>query len=158
MVVSAPTAGTLVVKKGVTTDVTGGVVVSTSFGLSVELAGCPIWFRNQIAVRPAPGSAFSAPGDSGALIQDLAAPMFKYGLLFAGDDGGSYTYANPLTAVSAARGLRLPISEGEGQEPLASTRQDSVVPPLCPTARNGDAFSTESVKRTETVSTWNYSR
>jgi hypothetical protein len=66
MVVSAPTAGTLVVKKGVTTDVTGGVVVSTSFGPSVELAGCPIWFRNQIAVRPAPRERVLGTGRLGS--------------------------------------------------------------------------------------------
>ena len=92
--------GQPVAKHGRTTGFTWGTVVDISFDGFVDY-GTPsnpqrAWFEDQIGIEGAPGTPFSAGGDSGSLIVDRPG-SHPVGLLFAGD--GTQTLANPINLV-----------------------------------------------------------
>ena len=92
--------GQPVAKHGRTTGFTWGTVVDISFDGYVNF-GTPAsprlaWFEDQIGIEGAPGTRFSAGGDSGSLIVDRPG-SHPVGLLFAGDD--TQTLANPINLV-----------------------------------------------------------
>ena len=63
-------------------------------------------FTNQIKVESIDGLALSDGGDSGSLIVDPATNT-AVGLLFAGPDSGTYSFANPIDAVFTALEIAL---------------------------------------------------
>ena len=93
------TLGQDVRKHGRTTRLTTGTVCDISFDGYVQYGKGLAWFEDQIGIVGLNASAFSAPGDSGALILESAANQ-PIGLLFAGDD--HQTLANPIDLVLAA--------------------------------------------------------
>lgn len=94
-----PILGKPVAKHGRTTGLTLGSIVDVSFDGNVNfgtlLQPRNAWFENQIGIQGNAG-AFSAGGDSGALIVDHP-DLNPVGLLFAGD--AVQTLANPIDAV-----------------------------------------------------------
>ena len=95
--------GTKVRKIGRTTGVTRGRVSAIEVDtVVIEYDMGELWFDNQIEIESIGRSAFSAAGDSGALILDE--DNLGCALLFAGSDqGGSHkrglTYAHPIATV-----------------------------------------------------------
>ncbi len=99
--VQTATVGMRVVKYGRTTDFTYGKVDSVNVSVNVGYDSGTALFVNQIVIqgtRPngRGSSTFSAGGDSGSLIVELA-DNDPVGLLFAGNS--SFTIANPIGAV-----------------------------------------------------------
>ena len=93
--------GLRVQKHGRTTAHTRGIVVDASFDGFVDYGPVEVaWFEDQIVVE-GEGGAFSAAGDSGALIVDEG--NHPLALLFAGDD--RRTLSNPIAAVLSALGM-----------------------------------------------------
>ena len=108
--------GLTVMKVGRTTGFTnGGIIdgIAGEFPASVDLGGGvtkQAYFVNQIAMYQQ-GQPFSAAGDSGSLVVDVATKR-PVGLLFSGNDqadsqGRFYSYANPIASVmKAAQDIR----------------------------------------------------
>ena len=92
--------GLRVQKHGRTTAHTRGIVVDASFDDYGPVGVA--WFEDQIVVE-GDGSAFSAAGDSGALVVDEG--NHPLALLFAGDD--RRTLGNPIAAVLSALGMMI---------------------------------------------------
>ena len=93
--------GQHVQKYGRTTAHTRGIVVDASFDGFVDYGPVGVaWFEDQIVVE-GDGCAFSAAGDSGALIVDDG--NHPLALLFAGDD--RRTLSNPIAPVLSALGM-----------------------------------------------------
>lgn len=96
--------GMTVKKNGRTTQATLGTVTDISANISVGYSGGVAQFRNQIGIRGT-GGVFSRGGDSGSLIV-TANTNQPVGLLFAGRNDNSVTFANPIAAVIQALGIR----------------------------------------------------
>ena len=95
--------GQRVRKHGRTTAHTRGFVVDASFDGFVDYGPVGVaWFEDQIVVE-GDGGAFSAAGDSGALIVDEG--NHPLALLFAGDD--RRTLSNPIAPVLSALGMTI---------------------------------------------------
>jgi hypothetical protein len=102
-----PTDGMSVVKVGRTTGYTKGVIFDTSADFRVQYPELGnLLFQNQILIRGDKG-AFSAPGDSGAIIVD---PKSKgpVALLFGGSP--AFTVATPLSKVLSVLGVTICIT------------------------------------------------
>ena len=91
-------------KHGRTTGLTTGRVCDISFDGYVQYDDGIAWFEDQIGIVGLNASAFSTPGDSGALILESTANQ-PVGLLFAGDN--RQTLANPIDLVLAALGVSI---------------------------------------------------
>lgn len=102
----APQLNMAVGKSGRTTQLTRGTVIDISASINVNYGGGRVaLFRDQIAIRGAAGTTFSAGGDSGSSIWTWDAARRPVGLLFAG--GGGITFANKMSRVLAALNIRL---------------------------------------------------
>jgi hypothetical protein len=104
-----PTLGLPIQKSGRTTGRTLGTIAAIHATILVKYPprcspalGRTATFVNQIRIDGAP---FSAGGDSGSLILDLASSPNAVGLLFAGT--GTTTFCNPIDDVLAALGVSL---------------------------------------------------
>jgi hypothetical protein len=108
-----PTIGMTVVKDGRTTQSTVGMVTDLHVNISVAYDPFPAGaeMRDQVGIRGVHGP-FSMPGDSGSLIVTAASKQ-PVGLLFAGSNDNSMTFANPIQAVSAALGIERFVAEPE---------------------------------------------
>ncbi|MGH7915961.1 MAG: hypothetical protein ACREQE_00715 [Candidatus Binataceae bacterium] len=124
---SSPTPGELVQKTGRTTGYTEGVIQAVNVSLTRQHGGGIRYTRechgragvanfiNQIAIVPiGTFPAFSMPGDSGSLIVNVPnAPAGQtpcpdaIGLLFAGNNDNSITFANPIWPVLNGLGVSI---------------------------------------------------
>jgi len=98
---TAATVGAAVRKRGRTTELTYGSVVSTDFTVSINY-GSDVGTRtlsNQIRIQTdtSKSARFSDHGDSGSAVMDDNRNVV--GLLFAGSDDGTWTFANPIQSV-----------------------------------------------------------
>ena len=102
----APQLNMAVGKSGRTTQLTRGTIIDVSASVNVNYGGGRIgFFRDQISIRGAAGTLFSAGGDSGSSIWTWDAARRPVGLLFAG--GGGITFANKMSRVVAALDINL---------------------------------------------------
>lgn len=102
----APQVNMAVGKSGRTTQLTRGTVIDVSASINVNYGGGRVaLFKDQISIRGAGGSLFSAGGDSGSSIWTWDAAKRPVGLLFAG--GGGITFANKMSRVVAALDINL---------------------------------------------------
>ena len=102
----APQVNMAVGKSGRTTQLTRGTIIDVSASINVDYGGGRIaHFRDQIAIRGAAGTLFSAGGDSGSSIWTWDSRRAPVGLLFAG--GGGITFANKMPRVLAALDINL---------------------------------------------------
>lgn len=102
----APQLNMAVGKSGRTTQLTRGTIIDVSATINVNYGGGRIaLFRDQISIRGAGGTLFSAGGDSGSSIWTWDNSRRPVGLLFAG--GGGITFANKMTRVVAALDINL---------------------------------------------------
>lgn len=95
------TVGTAVRKRGRTTELTYGTVVSTDFTVTIDY-GSDVGSRtlhHQIRVQTdtTQSARFSDHGDSGSVVVD--GNRMVVGLLFAGSSDGQWTFANPIQSV-----------------------------------------------------------
>jgi len=95
------TVGAAVRKRGRTTELTYGTVVSTDFTVSIDY-GSDVGSRtlhHQIRVQTdtSRSARFSDHGDSGSVVMDDNRNVV--GLLFAGSSDGQWTFANPIQSV-----------------------------------------------------------
>lgn len=96
--------GMTVVKNGRTTGSTMGVVTAIQARVPVPYQGLGTAnFQDQIEITGVGGGWFSDRGDSGALVMTAFSKQ-PVGLLFAG--GGQLTWANPISTVASAMGIR----------------------------------------------------
>lgn len=98
---TAATVGAAVRKRGRTTELTYGTVVSTDFTVSIDY-GSDVGSRtlhHQIRVQTdtSRSARFSDHGDSGSVVMDDNRNVV--GLLFAGSSDGEWTFANPIQSV-----------------------------------------------------------
>ncbi|MEZ0449014.1 peptidase S32, partial [Cellulomonas sp. ICMP 17802] len=104
---SGPAAEDAAVRKsGRTTGLTSGVVTSTDYTTSVDFGPGIGWktLRDQIRIEPGEGvDAFSAEGDSGSAV--VAEDGTVVGLLWAGEDDGSFSVASPIAVVLDTLGV-----------------------------------------------------
>lgn len=102
----APQLNMAVGKTGRTTQLTRGTIIDISASINVNYGGGRVaLFRDQIAIRGAGGTLFSAGGDSGSSIWTWDSSRRPVGLLFAG--GGGITFANKMSRVVAALDINL---------------------------------------------------
>ena len=102
----APVVNCPVGKSGRTTQLTRGTIIDVSATIRVNYgAGRVALFSDQISIRGAGGTDFSAGGDSGSSIWVWDSSRRPVGLLFAG--GGGITFANKMTRVVAALDINL---------------------------------------------------
>lgn len=102
----APQLNMAVGKSGRTTQLTRGTIIDISATISVNYGGGRVaLFRDQISIRGAGGTLFSAGGDSGSSIWTWDNSRRPVGLLFAG--GGGITFANKMSRVVAALDINL---------------------------------------------------
>lgn len=102
----APQLNMAVGKSGRTTQLTRGTIIDVSASINVNYGGGRVaLFRDQIAIRGAGGTLFSAGGDSGSSIWTWDSSRRPVGLLFAG--GGGITFANKMSRVLAALDINL---------------------------------------------------
>lgn len=93
-------------KTGRTTQLTRGTIIDVSATIRVGYGGGRVaLFADQIAIRGAGGTDFSAGGDSGSSVWTWDANRRPVGLLFAG--GGGITFANKMSRVVAALDINL---------------------------------------------------
>lgn len=103
------TVGMAVQKRGRTTEHTFGTVASTDFTVTVDY-GSDVGsqtLRHQIRINTdtSRNPRFSDHGDSGSVVLDTSRNVV--GLLFAGSNDGSMTFANPVQAVLDELGVDL---------------------------------------------------
>jgi hypothetical protein len=102
----APALNMAVGKSGRTTQLTRGTIIDISASINVNYGGGRVaLFRDQISIRGAGGTVFSAGGDSGSSIWTWDPSRRPVGLLFAG--GGGITFANKIGRVLAALDINL---------------------------------------------------
>lgn len=102
----APQLNMAVGKSGRTTQLTRGTIIDINASINVNYGGGRVaLFRDQIAIRGAGGTTFSAGGDSGSVIWTWDSARRPVGLLFAG--GGGITFANKMARVVAALDINL---------------------------------------------------
>lgn len=101
----APALNMAVGKSGRTTQLTRGTIIDISASINVNYGGRVALFRDQISIRGAGGTLFSAGGDSGSSIWTWDASRRPVGLLFAGGNG--ITFANKIGRVLAALDINL---------------------------------------------------
>jgi hypothetical protein len=102
----APQLNMAVGKSGRTTQLTRGTIIDVSASINVNYGGGRVaLFRDQISIRGAAGTLFSAGGDSGSSIWTWDNSRRPVGLLFAG--GGGITFANKISRVLAALDINL---------------------------------------------------
>ncbi|MEW6456034.1 MAG: hypothetical protein AB1410_04885 [Acidobacteriota bacterium] len=93
-----PELGMLVKKSGRTTGLTSGKITGLDATFNIGYDRRIARFRGQIVISPRKkGVAFSQGGDSGSLI--VNEENSAVGLLFAGNEDGSITIANPINVV-----------------------------------------------------------
>lgn len=103
---AAPQLNMAVGKSGRTTQLTRGTIIDVSATIRVNYGGGRVaLFSDQIAIRGASGTLFSAGGDSGSSIWTWDAARRPVGLLFAG--GGGITFANKMSRVVSALDINL---------------------------------------------------
>ncbi|MFG2142969.1 hypothetical protein ACGFRG_02060 [Streptomyces sp. NPDC048696] len=94
-------------KMGRTTQLTYGSVVSTTWSGNISYSGGrTAFFDRQISINN-PGYLFSRGGDSGSIIWTADAATNPVGLLFAGDEVGGFTFANPIDWVLSTLDINL---------------------------------------------------
>ncbi|HET6976033.1 MAG TPA: hypothetical protein VFI24_06910 [Pyrinomonadaceae bacterium] len=102
----APALNMAVGKSGRTTQLTRGTIIDINASINVSYgAGRVALFKDQISIRGAGGTLFSAGGDSGSSIWTWDPSRRPVGLLFAG--GGGITFANKMGRVLAALDINL---------------------------------------------------
>jgi hypothetical protein len=102
----APIINCPVGKTGRTTQLTRGTIIDVSATIRVNYGGGRVaLFADQISVRGAGGTDFSAGGDSGSSIWVWDSNRRPVGLLFAG--GGGITFGNKMSRVVAALDINL---------------------------------------------------
>ena len=102
----APALNMAVGKSGRTTQLTRGTIIDINATINVSYGpGRVALFRDQISIRGAGGTLFSAGGDSGSSIWTWDPSRRPVGLLFAG--GGGITFANKMGRVLAALDINL---------------------------------------------------
>jgi hypothetical protein len=106
---AAAIVGETVRKRGRTTELTYGSVASTDFTASVNYGGAigvrTLKHQLRINTDTTKSPRFSDHGDSGSMV--VNASRHVVGLLFAGSNDGSMTFANPITC----RITRTPVCE-----------------------------------------------
>ncbi|KGN37222.1 hypothetical protein [Knoellia subterranea] len=97
---TAATVGMAVQKRGRTTEHTFGTVASTDFTVTVnygsDVGSRTLRHQIRIDTDTSRNPRFSDHGDSGSVVQDMSRNVV--GLLFAGSNDGSMTFANPIQA------------------------------------------------------------
>ena len=89
-----------------TTQLTRGTIIDVSATIRVNYGGGRVaLFADQISVRGAGGTDFSAGGDSGSSIWTWDGNRRPVGLLFAG--GGGITFGNKMSRVVSALDINL---------------------------------------------------
>lgn len=102
----APALNMAVGKSGRTTQLTRGTIIDISASVNVSYGAKGVaLFRDQISIRGAGGTLFSAGGDSGSSIWTWDPARQPVGLLFAGGNG--ITFANKMGRVLAALDINL---------------------------------------------------
>ena len=102
----APALNMAVGKSGRTTQLTRGTIIDINATISVNYPGKGVaLFKDQISIRGAGGTLFSAGGDSGSSIWTWDPSRRPVGLLFAG--GGGITFANKMGRVLSALDINL---------------------------------------------------
>ena len=102
----APVLNMAVGKSGRTTQLTRGTIIDINASINVSYGGGRVaLFRDQISIRGAGGTLFSAGGDSGSSIWTWDPNRQPVGLLFAGGNG--ITFANKISRVLAALDINL---------------------------------------------------
>ncbi|MEO6019635.1 MAG: hypothetical protein ABIP45_05215 [Knoellia sp.] len=95
------TVGMAVQKRGRTTEHTFGTVASTDFTVSInygsDVGSHTLHHQIRINTDTTRNPRFSDHGDSGSAVMDMSRNVV--GLLFAGSNDGSMTFANPVQAV-----------------------------------------------------------
>ncbi|MFC6706746.1 hypothetical protein [Flexivirga alba] len=98
---TAATVGAAVRKRGRTTELTYGTVVSTDFTVSInygsDVGSHTLHHQIRIQTDTSQSARFSDHGDSGSVIMD--GNRMVVGLLFAGSSDGQWTFANPIQSV-----------------------------------------------------------
>ena len=96
-------------KRGRTTELTYGSVASTDFTASVNYGGAigvrTLKHQLRINTDTMKSMRFSDHGDSGSMV--VNASRHVVGLLFAGSNDGSMTFANPIATVLDTMGVDL---------------------------------------------------
>jgi hypothetical protein len=102
----APSIGLAVQKYGRTTQLTKGSISAINATVTVSYGNNEnATFVNQIIVSTK--GAFIKAGDSGSLLVTNNAAASPVGLLFAGNQSGTYSIANPISAVLGAFGVTI---------------------------------------------------
>jgi len=103
------TVGMAVQKRGRTTEHTFGTVASTDFTLSIDygdgLGTRTLRHQIRIDTNTTLSARFSDHGDSGSVVMDMSRNVV--GLLFAGSNDGSMTFANPIAVALDELGVDL---------------------------------------------------
>lgn len=98
---TAATVGAAVRKRGRTTELTYGTVVSTDFTVSInygsDVGSRTLHHQIRIQTDTNQSARFSDHGDSGSVVMD--GNRMVVGLLFAGSSDGQWTFANPIQSV-----------------------------------------------------------
>ena len=105
---AAARVGQTVRKRGRTTGLRHGTVSSVDFTVQIDFGGETgvRTLRDQVRIDRDPSEAeFSAGGDSGSAVVDDRGRVV--GLLFAGEEDGSFGLANPIDAVLDELGVKL---------------------------------------------------
>lgn len=106
---AAATIGMAVQKRGRTTEHTFGTVVSTDFSVSIDYGTGVgvVLLTHQVRIQTdtSRSTRFSDHGDSGSVVVDSNRNVV--GLLFAGSNDGTWTFANPIQAALDDLGVDL---------------------------------------------------
>jgi len=119
---TAATVGMAVQKRGRTTEHTFGTVASTDFTVTIDY-GSDVGsrtLRHQIRIDTdtTRNPRFSDHGDSGSVVLDTSRNVV--GLLFAGSNDGSMTFANPIQAALDELGVDLAVPTTLVTRPISS--------------------------------------
>ncbi len=127
--------GVAVQKRGRTTEHTFGSVASTDFTVSIDygdgLGTRTLRHQIRIATDTTRSARFSDHGDSGSVVMDEHRNVV--GLLFAGSNDGSMTFANPIQAALDELGVDLLVRPVIRHSRPVVTCLTTRLDPLCPT-------------------------
>ncbi len=134
---AAATVGLAVQKRGRTTEHTFGSVASTDFTVTIDygdgLGSRTLRHQIRINTDTSRSARFSDHGDSGSTVLDGSRNVV--GLLFAGSNDGSMTFANPIASVLSELNIEL-LLPTRYVPPVVSRSPllcPSRIPVLCPT-------------------------
>ena len=111
-VTRAASLGLSVQKYGRTSGLTRGQITGIDATVDVGYASGIARFVHQVVISscPGPGAVCIRPGDSGSLLVTNDATRNPVGLLFAGNQPGTISYANPIDSVLMHFGVKVDAS------------------------------------------------